>query len=300
MLELFLVYLLAHLISDFLLQTNKIIELKKTSLHRALRKHVAIHFAMASFGVLVYGVVTEETGRFIGTALMAAAVIAFLHYLIDWLKEYLGRRNTGVTISAAYYFLDQLLHIISIVLVLKYSGLISYSFDQFEMDSLNFLFGEIAFSDASKLLSLFIIVIIATEGTGYFLGIILRDLSPNPTLEKGTYNITNEKTEMKTTFDESGKKAEEITTTKTEQIHRDSPQKIGRYIGMIERLLIMIFIIQGTPYGLPFLIAVKSLTRFKQLENKRFAEYYLIGSLLSALIAVLLGYAVILILQSES
>ncbi|HEX6922459.1 MAG TPA: DUF3307 domain-containing protein [Bacillales bacterium] len=294
MLELFLVFLLSHFAADFLMQTNKMIDLKKIRLHRGLAKHSICHFVVSIIGVLVYASLTEGNGRFI--ALMAAAAIALIHYFIDWLKESMGRKYKRVTISAIFYILDQILHVITIVVILKGFGLISYTFGQFGVDSLDFLFGELTFSDSAKLLWLLIILIVATEGTGYFLGIVLRDLSPNPALEKGTYNITNEKTEMKTTFTDKGEKSEEITTTKTEQLHKDSPQKIGRYIGMIERLLIMIFIIQGTPYGLPFLIAVKSFTRFKQLENKQFAEYYLIGSMLSALIAVMLGYAVVLIL----
>jgi vacuolar-type H+-ATPase subunit I/STV1 len=43
------------------------------------------------------------------------------------------------------------------------------------------------------------------------------------------------------------------------------------------------------PQGLAFLAALKTLTRFKQFEHKQFAEYYLIGTLSSAIIGILLG-----------
>lgn len=297
MLELILTFVFAHFITDFFFQTHRMIQLKKTQLHRGLAYHTASHCIAASLAALIYAFLAGRTAQiFILTLLAAALVIAVIHYLIDWAKELLNQKYSRVTLSAVLYILDQIFHIVSIMVVLRGTGLISLTWSQFESHSLDFLFGDVAFSDASKLLLLLILFILATEGSGYFLGIILRDLSPNPSLGKGTYNITNEKTEMRTTMNEKGEKTNQITTIKTEQIYKDSPQKIGRYIGMIERLLIMVFIIQGTPYGLPFLIAVKSLTRFKQLENKRFAEYYLIGSLSSALIAIILGYAVVQVL----
>jgi hypothetical protein len=294
MFELLLVFLLAHFTADFLMQTDHLIQLKKSRLHKGLTHHVTCHLIVTSLFALLYAFIAEHTtAAFIADILIAAIVITMIHYFVDWIKEFLRKKYKQVAISASLYILDQILHIASIIVVLNMLGLISYTFNQFKVNLLDFLFGNIAFSDPGKLLMLLIILIIATQGVGYFLGTVLRDLSSNPSLEKGTYNITNEKTEIKTTFNEKGEKANEITTFKTEQFLKDSPQKIGRYIGMIERILIMIFIVQGTPHGLTFLIAVKSLTRFKQFENKRFAEYYLIGSLLSALIAVVLGYTVV-------
>ncbi|HET7580197.1 MAG TPA: DUF3307 domain-containing protein [Bacillales bacterium] len=297
MLELILTFVFAHFLTDFFFQTNRMIQLKKTHLHLGLTYHTACHFMAASLGAIIYAFIAGRAAPiFILTLMAAALAIAVIHYLIDWAKEFLNLKYSRVTFSAVLFILDQIFHVVSIVVVLRGAGLISLTWSQFESRSLDFLFADVAFSNASKLLLLLILFILATEGSGYFLGIVLRDLSPNPSIGKETYNITNEKTEMRTTMNEKGERTNEITAVKTEQIYKDSPQKIGRYIGMIERLLIMVFIIQGTPYGLPFLIAVKSLTRFKQLENKRFAEYYLIGSLSSALIAIVLGYAVVQVL----
>jgi hypothetical protein len=41
-----------------------------------------------------------------------------------------------------------------------------------------------------------------------------------------------------------------------------------------------------------FIIAAKGLARMKQLEDRQFAEYMLIGTLLSAVSAVLIGFGI--------
>src|SRR5699024_3136647 len=66
----------------------------------------------------------------------------------------------------------------------------------------------------------------------------------------------------------------------------------GRYIGILERILIIIFIVSNLIQGLALIIAMKTLTRFKQFEDKRFAEYYIIGTLLSLVIGVILALTI--------
>ncbi|MEN7548749.1 hypothetical protein AAG747_12575 [Rapidithrix thailandica] len=66
----------------------------------------------------------------------------------------------------------------------------------------------------------------------------------------------------------------------------------GRVIGIIERLLIFFFTLSGNIATIGFILAAKGFTRFKELENKNFAEYVLIGTLLSASLALLVAVAV--------
>lgn len=62
----------------------------------------------------------------------------------------------------------------------------------------------------------------------------------------------------------------------------------GMWIGYIERVLALTFMLLGTYEALGFLIAAKSLLRFQETDTKR-TEYVLIGTLLSFGVAVLLG-----------
>ncbi len=57
----------------------------------------------------------------------------------------------------------------------------------------------------------------------------------------------------------------------------------GRIIGCLERSIAFAFILQGAFTALVFVVAVKNLTRFKQLDKRPFAEYFLIGTLFSLL-----------------
>jgi hypothetical protein len=73
-----------------------------------------------------------------------------------------------------------------------------------------------------------------------------------------------------------------------------SPARIGATIGVLERLLIVTFVLTGAQAAIGFVVAAKTLARFKQLDDRQFAEYYLLGTLASVSVALgtgLLGQA---------
>ncbi len=61
----------------------------------------------------------------------------------------------------------------------------------------------------------------------------------------------------------------------------------GRFIGNLERSLIYFLILFNQIGAIAIVIALKSLARFKDMEDKDFAEYFLIGSFLSIIMAVI-------------
>ncbi len=63
----------------------------------------------------------------------------------------------------------------------------------------------------------------------------------------------------------------------------------GRVIGILERILLYAFVLQGQYGAIGFVLAAKAFTRFKALDDRAFAEYVLIGTLLSACLALLTG-----------
>lgn len=71
-----------------------------------------------------------------------------------------------------------------------------------------------------------------------------------------------------------------------------SPAAMGRTIGVLERQLAFVLILVGQWGALGFILAAKSIARFKELDDRTFADYYLIGTLTSLLIAVVVGVAV--------
>ncbi|PWK17906.1 DUF3307 domain-containing protein [Xanthomarina spongicola] len=72
----------------------------------------------------------------------------------------------------------------------------------------------------------------------------------------------------------------------------ESLEDAGRYIGMLERLLVFIFIITNHWEAVGFLITAKSVFRFgdlKESKHRKLTEYILIGTLISFGIAILTG-----------
>lgn len=78
----------------------------------------------------------------------------------------------------------------------------------------------------------------------------------------------------------------------TEDRLDDSLQNAGKYIGILERLLIFIFILINQWSGVGFLLAAKSIFRFgdlKEAKDRKLTEYILIGTLLSFGLAIVAG-----------
>jgi hypothetical protein len=72
----------------------------------------------------------------------------------------------------------------------------------------------------------------------------------------------------------------------------ESLKDAGEWIGFLERLMILIFILLGKWEGVGFLLAAKSVFRFgdlKEPKETKLTEYVVIGTFLSFFIAILTG-----------
>lgn len=81
--------------------------------------------------------------------------------------------------------------------------------------------------------------------------------------------------------------------TQEEKITSESLKNAGRIIGILERIFIILFININFYEGIGYLLAAKSIFRFGDLTNskdKKMTEYILIGTLLSFLIGIVLGF----------
>lgn len=66
----------------------------------------------------------------------------------------------------------------------------------------------------------------------------------------------------------------------------------GRIIGILERIIIFFAVFFNQIAVIGFLMAAKGFTRFKELDQRDFAEYILIGTLLSTLVGISVGILV--------
>ena len=81
-------------------------------------------------------------------------------------------------------------------------------------------------------------------------------------------------------------------TTQATEIQR------GRWIGNLERALLLAIIAEGSYPAIAFLIAAKGLIRSKELENRDFAEYFLVGTFASIAVALASGILIRWIIAS--
>ena len=69
-------------------------------------------------------------------------------------------------------------------------------------------------------------------------------------------------------------------------------------IGNVERMLTLVFVMLGQYEAIGFILAAKSLRRFRETDTVK-SEYVLVGTLLSFGIAILVGVAVKLVIESD-
>lgn len=63
---------------------------------------------------------------------------------------------------------------------------------------------------------------------------------------------------------------------------------VGYLIGSLERWIILLLGLAGLWEAVALVVAVKSIARFEELKHRAFAEYFLVGTLTSVLVAIVL------------
>lgn len=68
----------------------------------------------------------------------------------------------------------------------------------------------------------------------------------------------------------------------------------GRIIGMIERTIMLVFLAIGQYSSVGLVLTAKSIARYDKIAREQdFAEYYLLGTLLSTIIVVLCSFILV-------
>ena len=222
--------LLAHVLTDFVLQSNKMVEHKRK--YKAKSWYLYVHSALA--GILTYLILQQWS------AVLIPVLIGISHFFIDLWKLHQKKDNL------IYFIVDQVLHLLVIAIAWIY---LTQNWE-WALTSIK----SLAFSE--KFLVILIGYVVAIFPTGFLIG---------KATEKWQREIAKE----------------------TEQ---ESLKKAGRYIGIVERVLVLTFILSSNFSAIGFLIGAKSILRFGDVKGARkHTEYVLIGTLMSFAICILLG-----------
>ena len=76
-----------------------------------------------------------------------------------------------------------------------------------------------------------------------------------------------------------------------------SVYKRGRVIGICERLLILFSVLIGRFELAAFTLTAKGIVRYSKLDKEDFAEYFMVGTLVSTIIAGTIGLGILLLLS---
>src|SRR5258708_3474722 len=177
-------------------------------------------------------------------------LLSAVHLLLDAAKIRLTARGY-VRDDALAYVSDQLIHFLTIVFA-AWLLVPSLTFGQL------FAFAGLSRVLQTKWLTVPIVYIGVVFGGGY----LIRDLTR--TLAEG------------------------VTMQSTPEIG-EHLQNAGLYIGWLERFLVVTALLLHSPTTVGLILTAKSIARYPEFKSKRFAEYFLIGTLLSISIAILGG-----------
>ena len=78
-----------------------------------------------------------------------------------------------------------------------------------------------------------------------------------------------------------------VSKYKPKENASEDPNRTGAFIGTLERIIILLLLSVGEYSAIGLVLTAKSIARYNKIsEDKQFAEYYLLGTLLSTLYAI--------------
>ncbi len=240
----FLGLYLAHLLTDFVFQSDQMVTRKKRGSILAYVEHGTIHFlaTVLLLGFAVPGLATSL--RFYGLILG----LTVIHIGIDRVKLRLVSSN--VIADGTMSFLgDQILHGLTVCIT---AWLIT-------RPPLLTLIAKVRWvqSGIEKPLLVLVVYIGVIFGGGY----IVRFLT-KPLMKSDMHVLAETRNEM---------------------------ENAGMYIGWLERFVVLTALVLQSPATVGLILTAKSIARYPEMKSVRFAEYFLIGTLLSVSLGIVGG-----------
>lgn len=248
-----IILIFSHLCTDFLFQNDWLV--KKKHHHIPKQRHLALIGHSLIFIILALPLSWFLVNGFSTSYAIGLVIITITHYGIDLLKTTLERRISSKTWAYYFFMFDQILHLLIILsfLAIFYTDGLGKMLLVFA-DLFNSKGIDSYFDPLQKFGITLCALVLLTSFTNIFIRIALGSIKP-----------------LQQTIDNSN-------------------IKVGRYIGGIERLLTVLAVIAGQYEVLVALYGAKAAMRFGAAQsNAEFAEYFLLGTSASALIAIVVG-----------
>lgn len=278
-----LLLIFAHLLSDFWLQSNHMVRHKL----KTLNTHVLHHFLTTSVALLIIwgGVFTFQNAM--AYFILPLSTILVSHWIIDRLKiKWTENKETEITSNQkqlVIFLADQLVHLLVILSV----SAIFFNINLLETVSVFDLSENNGLNVVNSILFIGIIFIMSTTFSSIIIKYIIGSLPSVLANFEGELTLKNQKNAGKTA--QINNTEHSITEAYQHFTYSSAVQSRGKYIGYMERLIVIILTIVGAYEAIAFIIAAKSIARFKQLDDRNWAEYFLLGTLSSIFLALAIG-----------
>lgn len=278
--EILLLMLLAHLVGDYLLQWRRLAEDKERGDRLALLLHV-----------LLYALAMNIVFRCVpwNRALPTWAILSVSHGIIDVLRVRADKKWTGPQARLVSFCVDQLLHLGLIVLCwrLFLQGQRTEFFVWLSMQTW--------FRPALRYALLLGVI---WQPTAILVRKVLA-LLPPPKEAEARKEAPKEAPEAAPAASETAPEEAEAAAEQVEPAAAEAPVtpeapaaqeerdfRSGELIGKLERVIVAALVLAGAASAIGFVLTAKSVARFKQMEDRNFAERYLVGTLLSVCVAL--------------
>lgn len=254
MVRLALLLYLAHLFADFVLQTSRMVQLKRAGKFSGYARH----------GAVLYVAMFVLTGFFVPGSLvslrlqLAIIALTLIHLAIDWCKIRLGARYASAD-GALAFSLDQLLHGLTIFLAAWWIAGLPTAHDMIH------LLGLLR-RPGNKILLALVVYVAVIFGAGYLIRFLTKPLMRDLKLSESQAQLSN----------------------------------AGMFIGWLERFLILSALFEHSPATAGLILAAKSIARYPEFKREQFAEYFLIGTLLSISAAIIGGVILLRVFYGSS
>jgi len=258
----FILLLTSHFLADFTFQPYRLSEKKKNSI-LFLSLHALIYSLLTFIVCLLFGSMLQ--------IILFGIAISVSHILLDFIKIKLDKKYNNVTYTFFSFIIDQVLHIGILLVISLFLNNFNTIGNFLVLKPYNFL--NLRYFLNINLKKIFRILL-AVVVVGY----------PSSVFIKHFFNFI---------FRNNVTKTQEISLDTSGEKHiknvcqEDADNKAGSVIGILERLLVLVLGLMGLYASIALVLTAKSIARFKLLEDKSFAEKYLVGTLLSMLIAIL-------------
>ncbi|MFB7142034.1 DUF3307 domain-containing protein [Gottfriedia sp. NPDC056225] len=285
----FLSLVLSHLLADFYFQTDKMVRNK----NKYLNLHVMHHFILTLITLGLIWSLQYKFSNFAMLFLLPVISIVVLHYLIDYIKIKLldlgkSRKYFEHFNSDLYFFIiDQILHFLTIIVICKLYFDMKFSFFINRVIEI-FTNNGYQLNQINTLITLVIILILTTSVSGHIIKFLLGSMPNQLSTFEGKYLFKNERKED--VAQESPIFSKSLVEEYNYMIIKNHDLTRGKVIGYIERILVVLLTYNDAFPAIAFIVTAKSIARFKQMDDRDWAEYFLLGTLTSMLFGITFGF----------